>query len=116
MSGTRFWCWDLPGLGVGRGLAPEDGLEDQPNYGPAASLAAGPVVRLSVPQFLHLVDQHPVAESDESLGLVSVSRPRVPRLSVSSRRQHLESVSSRSRLGDKILSQSILGLVSKAKY
>ena len=59
-SGTIFWCWDLPGLGDGDGVAPEDGVEEQPNFGPAASVAAGPVVRLSVPQFLHLVDKHPV--------------------------------------------------------
>ena len=59
-QGRYSGAGDLPGLGVGDGLAPEDGLEDQPNYGSAASLAAGPVVRLSVPQFLHLVDQHPV--------------------------------------------------------
>ena len=46
--------------GVGHGLAPQDDLEDQLNYGLAASPAAEPVVRLSVPQFLHSVDQHPV--------------------------------------------------------
>ena len=41
---------ELPGLGVGDGLAPEDVVEEQPKFGPAA-LAAGLVVRLSVPQF-----------------------------------------------------------------
>ena len=50
---------ELPGLGVGDGLAPEDVVEEQPKFGLAA-LAAGLVVRLSVPQFLHLVDKHPV--------------------------------------------------------
>ena len=59
-QGRDSGAGDLPGLGVGRGLASEDGFEDQPNYGPAASPAAEPAVRLSVPQFLHLVDQHPV--------------------------------------------------------
>ena len=55
-QGQYSGAGDLPGLGVGDGLAPEDGVEEPP----AASLAAGPVVRLSVPQFLHLVDKHPV--------------------------------------------------------
>ena len=59
-QGRDFGAGDLPRLGVGRGLAPEDDLEDQQNYGLAASPAAEPVVRLSAPQFLHLVDQHPV--------------------------------------------------------
>ena len=59
-QGRDSGAGDLPGLGVGRGLAPQDDLEDQPNYGPTASPAAEPVVQLSAPQFLHLVDQHPV--------------------------------------------------------
>ena len=41
-QGRHSGAGDLPGLGVGDGLALEDGLEDQPNYGPAAFLAARP--------------------------------------------------------------------------
>ena len=58
-QGRHSGAGDLPGLGVGDGLAPEDVVEEQPKFGLAA-LAAGLVVRLSVPQFLHLVDKHPV--------------------------------------------------------
>ena len=57
-QGRHSGAGDLPGLGVGDGLAPEDVVEEQPKFGPAA-LAAG-LVQLSVPQFLHLVEKHPV--------------------------------------------------------
>ena len=53
-QGRYSGAGDLPGLGVGDGLAPEDVVEEQPKFGPAA-LAAG-LVQLSVPQFLHLVE------------------------------------------------------------
>ena len=58
-QGRYSGAGDLPGLGVGDGLAPEDVVDEQPKFGPAA-LAAGLVVQLSVPQFLHLVEKHPV--------------------------------------------------------